>query len=349
MYLMRMNGITNNNNTNFQPEPKLPSYVLPGQTYKIECVEPDCDVTFTVADAHTWPSHERLGLNESQYEAFKLCLTHEFAVVQGPPGTGKTYLGVKVATTLLNNLQRQNGKCCLLVICYTNHALDQFLEALLPITKSMARIGSQSHNKALEEYNIINVRKKLRGMNLYSDERVELMRIHNLLKSYQECLFTLNNRVLSYGSLSTYVDEIKVLPNFYGGNNEDPLRQWLFKNIDLNVAQSIDDGFENEEYLESDFQQKRDEVLLDLEIDPEESRVGSMEQLETTFSLMDAIKEIKRLQCVSNKTHNQNELEQIVLLKKILNAEIHLFTVSKLRCFFLFVKSFVIFMLLNIM
>jgi MoxR-like ATPase len=49
-----------------------------------------------VLDLRRWPSKEQLGLDESQYEALKIALTREVAVIQGPPGTGKTFLGLKV-------------------------------------------------------------------------------------------------------------------------------------------------------------------------------------------------------------------------------------------------------------
>lgn len=44
---------------------------------------------------------------------------------------GKTYVGLKIAQALLTNqnLWRDEfGKSPMLVVCYTNHALDQFLE-----------------------------------------------------------------------------------------------------------------------------------------------------------------------------------------------------------------------------
>ena len=46
----------------------------------------------------------------------------------------------------------------LLCVCYTNHALDQFLEALLSkgIT-SIVRIGSRSKSQQLEQYNLFNL------------------------------------------------------------------------------------------------------------------------------------------------------------------------------------------------
>lgn len=48
------------------------------------------------------------------------------AVMQGPPGTGKTFVGVKLCEILVRLTQER-----ILCVCYTNHALDQFLEALL--------------------------------------------------------------------------------------------------------------------------------------------------------------------------------------------------------------------------
>jgi MoxR-like ATPase len=40
-----------------------------------------------------WPTAKDLSLDETQYAAFRACLSKEFAIVQGPPGTGKTFLG----------------------------------------------------------------------------------------------------------------------------------------------------------------------------------------------------------------------------------------------------------------
>ena len=88
-----------------------------------------------VLSLNEWPCAEALGLNESQLRAFQLALTKEFAVIQGPPGTGKTYVGQKIARALLDNKnvwQRGQGSP-ILMISYTNHALDQFVEGLLDV------------------------------------------------------------------------------------------------------------------------------------------------------------------------------------------------------------------------
>ena len=88
---------------------------------------------------HCWPDKESLGLNESQMRAFKMALTKRLAVIQGPPGTGKTYVGWKIARVLLKTLSLSEDakeRTPILMVSYTNHALDQFLEGVLSTTKS---------------------------------------------------------------------------------------------------------------------------------------------------------------------------------------------------------------------
>ena len=86
----------------------------------------------------TWPDNESLGFNESQMRAFKMALTRKFAVIQGPPGTGKTYVGLKIARVLLQTTslwEDKEDRSPILMVSYTNHALDQFLEGLMSLTK----------------------------------------------------------------------------------------------------------------------------------------------------------------------------------------------------------------------
>ncbi|ELU13047.1 hypothetical protein CAPTEDRAFT_103161, partial [Capitella teleta] len=107
-----------------------------------------------------WPEKEALELNESQFSAFQNALTKEFAIIQGPPGTGKTYLGLKVMETLLKNKTtwRKQGEGCILIVCYTNHALDQFLEGIISQSAlepgQLVRIGGKSKSEELQKFNI---------------------------------------------------------------------------------------------------------------------------------------------------------------------------------------------------
>lgn len=80
---------------------------------------------------------DSLGFNDSQLRAFQLALTKRFAIIQGPPGTGKTYVGLKIARVLLDTAslwEEEEDRSPILMVSYTNHALDQFLEGLLPMT-----------------------------------------------------------------------------------------------------------------------------------------------------------------------------------------------------------------------
>jgi len=84
-----------------------------------------------ILDASKRLETEELGLDGSQAAAFYAALTQKVTVIQGPPGTGKTYLGLRIVQTLLHNSQYWSPgleRSPILVICYTNHALDQFLE-----------------------------------------------------------------------------------------------------------------------------------------------------------------------------------------------------------------------------
>ncbi|XP_066993715.2 NFX1-type zinc finger-containing protein 1 [Anabrus simplex] len=129
-----------------------------------------------------WPTSEKLNLDESQYRAFQTALTQEFVVIQGPPGTGKTYLGLQVAEALLNNKDVwYKGSSPIMVVCYTNHALDQFLEGLLEVTKDLVRIGGQSKSASLKPYNLRNQGKTV-GWGFFSEKKFISQELHHCVK-----------------------------------------------------------------------------------------------------------------------------------------------------------------------
>ncbi|KAF8770165.1 NFX1-type zinc finger-containing protein 1 [Argiope bruennichi] len=112
-----------------------------------------------------WPTCTDLNLDPSQFTALKAAITKEFAIIQGPPGTGKTYVGLRIAQLLLHNVDKWQSKIYpspILVICYTNHALDQFLEGILTFTKKIVRIGGRGANEAISNFQINNLKKNLR-------------------------------------------------------------------------------------------------------------------------------------------------------------------------------------------
>jgi hypothetical protein len=88
--------------------------------------------------------------DETQRTALQLMCDSQVVLVQGPPGTGKTYIGVQMVKAMLEaESKRQRNpsapKLQILCLCYTNHALDSFLEALMDVgipTESFVRLGS---------------------------------------------------------------------------------------------------------------------------------------------------------------------------------------------------------------
>ncbi|XP_071958632.1 uncharacterized protein [Antedon mediterranea] len=123
-------------------------------------------------DEKDWLKIDNLALDQSQITAVKSALTKEIAVIQGPPGTGKTYIGLKVVETLLINKHRwatssdkqadEGSANIIMVICYTNHALDQFLEGILRFCDNLARIGGRSKSETLKTFNLKELVKKTR-------------------------------------------------------------------------------------------------------------------------------------------------------------------------------------------
>ncbi|KAL8734544.1 MAG: hypothetical protein Q9166_001444 [cf. Caloplaca sp. 2 TL-2023] len=85
-------------------------------------------------------SSKPLVLDKSQNASLVASLSQTVSLIQGPPGTGKSFIGALTAKII-----HQFTKKTILVVCFTNHALDQFLEDLLDIgipESTMLRLGN---------------------------------------------------------------------------------------------------------------------------------------------------------------------------------------------------------------
>ena len=116
-------------------------------------------------------------LDESQGRALIGSLSRNLAFMQGPPGTGKSYIAVQAMKVLLKiRVQakirpyylRVSCSAVLKILadlafrCYTNHALDQFLEHLIKDgTEKLIRIGSRSKSPLVERFNLREVAKEM--------------------------------------------------------------------------------------------------------------------------------------------------------------------------------------------
>ncbi|ETM51997.1 hypothetical protein L914_04280 [Phytophthora nicotianae] len=94
-------------------------------------------------------------LERDQAKALVEALSSRVACIQGLPGSGKSFIG-----SMLTQVIVEAKASPVLVVCYTNHALDQFLCHLLDIgITSLVRIGGQCKEPRLEKYNLNNLPK----------------------------------------------------------------------------------------------------------------------------------------------------------------------------------------------
>ena len=103
-----------------------------------------------------YPLEFKKKLDESQLNAVDLCLNNKIALIQGPPGTGKTHVGAIITDIISQNLPENSQ---ILVVCYTNHALDQFIENVLKSNDDLIRIGGRCKNEIVMQKQFVNVLK----------------------------------------------------------------------------------------------------------------------------------------------------------------------------------------------
>lgn len=285
-YKCSMEVLKNINSLNFPMENYIvsaskdidyPYYIdtLPKKSFIID----DLD-EFPILSNDDWPTKEILGLDEMQYRAFKAALTHEFAIIQGPPGTGKTFIGLKIMKTLINNLYADcagsNGifSCLskpILVVCYTNHALDQFMEGVLNFTKKVVRIGGQSKSETIEKYSLRNVtrvfRKSITTSRALRNINNQIQSLMKKINYYRKC-----EEIVSYNA---GILELSLLKNgmpkkyHYFFKTTLDLLSWLFQDsnyFNINPVEFIN-GI-NHELINKVF---HSEKLLEIKTDVQEN------------------------------------------------------------------------------
>ena len=105
-------------------------------------------------------------LDDSQLDAIKLSLNNEIALIQGPPGTGKTYVGGILTSILLQNISSP-----ILIVCYTNHALDQFIERIMKYTDQIIRVGGRCNSEKVQKFMLKKFWQRLK--NLITAKRIK--------------------------------------------------------------------------------------------------------------------------------------------------------------------------------
>ncbi|XP_031564675.1 NFX1-type zinc finger-containing protein 1-like [Actinia tenebrosa] len=190
------------------PDVKRPAYLT---DLKVRCDLTEAlstgqgvNANVEVLNPQGWPSEDVVKLNRSQYEALKAALTKEFVVIQGPPGTGKTYVGLKIVRALMDNRAVWKPKdpaksSCMLMVCYTNHALDQFLEGILEFqVDGVVRVGGRSKSEVLQNHNLHELTRLSEGQRrVYRETKESQEYLEKCLKILDES----RRRILTVGEL----------------------------------------------------------------------------------------------------------------------------------------------------
>ncbi|KAJ3072937.1 hypothetical protein HDU98_002582 [Podochytrium sp. JEL0797] len=110
-------------------------------------------------------------LDAGQARALVAALSSELSCIQGPPGTGKSYVGVQAVVAMLHNKAKVSPTAPILLICFTNHALDQFVTDLLDSgIEKIVRLGNSSDPRI--EPLLLKNAPKSENMGVFSVRRV---------------------------------------------------------------------------------------------------------------------------------------------------------------------------------
>ena len=154
-----------------------------------------------------WPSVKTLPLNSSQLEALRTAITTEFSVIQGPPGTGKTYVGAKIVKCLLENRDAwdpdPDGTSPMLMVCYTNHALDQFLEKVLEFRKKeeVIRVGGRCKSQIVEACNLKHLTGEYRLNEKSREVKWKMRQNQQEMKEWKKHLTKVDSELLEFDDL----------------------------------------------------------------------------------------------------------------------------------------------------
>ncbi|KAG2025031.1 hypothetical protein GB937_003258 [Aspergillus fischeri] len=196
-----------------------PLYALrPGFRFNLRCLMNNMADLYIQADKPVDIEYLRRNstLDRAQARALVNSLQHRIGLIQGPPGMGKSYTGVALIRVLLAN--KKQGKTNLgpvLCVTYTNHALDQLLEALIDkgVTSQIIRIGSQSKSDQLRSLNLRHIAKDAEKT---KRERQDQYRLHCEIEACEDKFSTLKiNQDLLATHLIPHLQEL--YPRYYSG------------------------------------------------------------------------------------------------------------------------------------
>jgi hypothetical protein len=175
---------------------------------------------------------ENSSLDNSQAKALVSCLQQKLGLIQGPPGTGKSYTGIAIVKVLLANLPcRKASTWPLICVTFTNHALDQLLEAFLGnnITIQIVRIGWQSQSTRLAPFNLNSIAGEAKRTKL--EKELSWLAHRDMDKCEQAFITSDSSQILKTAWCRISVNTILVTINSYLG--------WMMRDFKLSQARGL--------------------------------------------------------------------------------------------------------------
>ncbi|KAJ9463665.1 Helicase required for RNAi-mediated heterochromatin assembly 1 [Diplonema papillatum] len=113
------------------------------------------------ADVVSWIPSVRSSMDGPQEQALRAIMQRPISIIHGPPGTGKTHVGTHAVKLLWDNCPAEQ----ILLVAYTNHTVDQFMENLhykrgIPLD-NMVRLGSGCKSDTLQPTQLRELTSKL--------------------------------------------------------------------------------------------------------------------------------------------------------------------------------------------
>eukprot|EP01080_Neovahlkampfia_damariscottae_P004533 gene4533-7910_t len=204
----------------------IPNYIKENPIVDITCLMKSQNKKVKIDVVKEWidENNSNLILDKSQSNALKNTLNSRISIIKGPPGTGKTFIGIKIAKLLVKKINAP-----IVIICYTNHALDQFLEGLIDEVPKLVRIGgrSKTENQKLISRNL----NKISGrFETEWELRKNLRNLKTRLESSWTLLEKLKNDVALFRCMPKFLSSINVLKQdnlVFNLNDHDAVFTWL--------------------------------------------------------------------------------------------------------------------------
>ncbi|OHT10180.1 hypothetical protein TRFO_20550 [Tritrichomonas foetus] len=218
---------------NFKDNAEPEKYEIRTHILLKDPIEPELEVNYRKSsndhlefDTYTNAQKDQLlRVDHEQYKALRYALTHQLTLVNGAPGTGKTHF----AREYLRMLYSINNPRPIVVITYTNHALDAFLESVVSFIdkKDFIRWGgptrtenviilSRKWNNKFFEHDVNDMRDKIVTMrahlkNLYNIRQM----VHTIEDNLRSNPQDFNNFKTLVSVISKFIPAAKILEEKY--------------------------------------------------------------------------------------------------------------------------------------